>query len=68
VTCDPNYMPRSYCFDIVWNNKDGLRYFANFTNNLIREWFKNEEERILLKNVNCISIDFIDEKIIEHII
>jgi hypothetical protein len=57
-------MKKDFIIKNAYRNDDGLKFFAYFTNNLVRDWFGNSEERELLKRVNCISLDFIDADLV----
>ena len=68
MTADPRYMSKFFIIKNTYENDHGLKYFAHYTNNLVRLWFTNQDERKHLINTNCISLDFIDGNLVEHIV
>ena len=49
-------------------NNDGIRHHANISNSFLDEWLLNTKERMILKNINCITMDYISPVIVTHLI
>ena len=68
MTIDIRYLSH---FDRFYNfnfNYEGIKSYARESNQLIKEWVENEKDNRLLQNINCISIDFVNDKVITPII
>lgn len=45
-------------------NNDGIRHHANNSNSFLEGLLMNTKERTLLRNVNCITMDYISPTVV----